>query len=357
MAENFNLIRAPLEMYTAADIEPKEVKWLWYPYIPFGKVTLIQGDSGDGKSTFALNLAALLTRGDALPFTGVSHEPMRVIYLNAEDDADDTVVPRFMKANGDRSRLFFISEEKRRLNFSDDRIREAIVSTGARVCILDPLASYLGADVSMNLANEVRPRFESLIEVARETGCAIIVVIHMNKAEGMNAKYRASGSGDIVAAARSVVVIGRPRDDEGPDHRVMAHSKSNLAPLGSSILFSVRDGVVEFIDTIDITADQLVGAYGAAKARETKRAGHQPAHLRIGQGHAADRKCPRGRMLCMAACQQAKGQQRNNAGRYPFYAHALHVSVAPGSPEGMSGPRILLARCSGLHCIGCRQAP
>ena len=272
MAENYNLIRAPLEMYTAADVEPKEVKWLWYPYIPFGKVTLIQGDSGDGKSTFALNLAALLTRGDTLPFTGVSHEPMRVIYLNAEDDADDTVVPRFMKANGERSRLYFISEEKQRLNFSDDRIREAIVSTGARVCILDPLASYLGADVSMNLANEVRPRFESLIEVARETGCAIIVVIHMNKAEGMNAKYRASGSGDIVAAARSVVVIGRPRDDEGPDCRVMAHSKSNLAPLGSSILFSVSDGVVEFIDTIDITADQLVGAYGATKARETKQA-------------------------------------------------------------------------------------
>ena len=272
MAENYNLLRAPLEMYTAADVEPKEVKWLWYPYIPFGKVTLIQGDSGDGKSTFALNLAALLTRGDTLPFTGVSHEPMRVIYLNAEDDADDTVVPRFMKANGECGRLFFISEEKQRLNFSDERIHDAIVSTGARVCILDPLASYLGADVSMNLANEVRPRFESLIEVARETGCAIIVVIHMNKAEGMNAKYRASGSGDIVAAARSVVVIGRPRDDEGPDHRVMAHSKSNLAPLGASILFSVSDGVVEFIDTVDITADQLVGAYGAAKARETKQA-------------------------------------------------------------------------------------
>lgn len=272
MAENYNLIRAPLEMYTAADVEPKEVKWLWYPYIPFGKVTLIQGDSGDGKSTFALNLAALLTRGDTLPFTGVSHAPMRVIYLNAEDDADDTVVPRFMKANGERSRLFFISEEKQRLNFSDDRIREAIVSTGARVCILDPLASYLGSDVSMNLANEVRPRFESLIEVARETGCAIIIVIHMNKAEGMNAKNRASGSGDIVAAARSVVVIGRPRDEEEPDHRVMAHSKSNLAPLGSSILFSVSDGVVEFIDTVDITADQLVGAYGATKARETKQA-------------------------------------------------------------------------------------
>ncbi len=270
MAENNNLIRAPLELYTAADIEPKEVAWLWYPYIPFGKVTLIQGDPGDGKSTFALNLAAILTRGDTLPFTGVSHEPMRVIYLNAEDDADDTVVPRFIKANGVRSHLIFISEKKQRLDFSDDRIREAIVRTGARVCILDPLASYLGADVSMNLANEVRPRFESLIEVAKETGCAIIVIAHMNKMEGLNAKYRNSGSIDIVASVRSALVIGQSGDE--PSHRVLAHSKSNLAPTGDSILFSVSDGVVEFIDTIDITADQLVGAYGANKAKETKQA-------------------------------------------------------------------------------------
>jgi len=309
MAENYKLIRAPLEMYTAADVEPKEVKWLWYPYIPFGKVTLIQGDSGDGKSTFALNLAALLTRGDTLPFTGVSHEPMRVIYLNAEDDADDTVVPRFMKANGERSRLFFISEEKQRLNFSDDRIREAIVSTGARVCILDPLASYLGADVSMNLANEVRPRFESLIEVARETGCAIIIIAHMNKAEGLNAKYRANGSVDIVAAVRSALVIGRSNDDA--DDRIMAQSKNNLAPLGSSILFSVSDGVVEFIDTVDITADQLVGAYGAAKARETKQAVARRELLDILSGGPMPQKEVMARMselgISQRTCELAKG--------------------------------------------------
>ena len=272
MNQNNNLIRAPLEIFTAADVEPKEVNWLWYPYIPFGKVTAIQGDSGDGKSTFALNLAALLTRGDTLPFTEESNEPMRVIYLNAEDDADDTVVPRFMKANGIRSHLVFISEKEQRLNFSDERIGEAIKSTGARACILDPVAAYLGADVSMNLANEVRPRYECLIEVARETGCAIIPIAHMNKAEGMKANARMNGSVDFVAAPRSVLTIGRPPGDENPDHRVMAHSKCNLAPLGPSILFTVSGGVVEFIDTIDITADQLVKALGAGKVGETKQA-------------------------------------------------------------------------------------
>ena len=269
---NNNLTPAPLEMFTAADVEPKEVKWLWKPYIPFGKVTVIQGDSGDGKSTFALNLAAILTRGDTLPFTEESHEPMRVIYLNSEDDADDTVVPRFMKAGGIRSHLVFISEKKQRLNFSDKRIRQAIESSGARACIIDPVAAYLGQDVSMNLANEVRPRYDSLITVARETGCAVIPIAHMNKAEGMKANARMNGSVDFVAAPRSVLTIGRPPGDEDPDHRVMAHSKCNLARLGPSILFSVSDGVVEFIDTIDITADQLVKALGSGKVGETKQA-------------------------------------------------------------------------------------
>jgi hypothetical protein len=265
-----NTIRAPLEIFTAADVEPKEIDWLWYPYIPFGKLTLIHGDSGDGKSTFALNLAALLTRGDPLPLSGQCHGSMNVIYINAEDGLDDTVVPRFIKAGGVRERLIFISEEKQRLNFTDSRIRAAIEESGARALFFDPLASYLGADVAINHANEVRPRLEYLIEAARGTGCAIIVVAHMNKNEGMKAKARVNGSGDIVAAARSAVVIGRGTED--PDERVMAHSKSNLAPTGPSILFSIGDGTIDFIDTIGMTADQLVGAYGAGAPRETKQA-------------------------------------------------------------------------------------
>ena len=271
MEQTNKLMMAPLELYTAADVEPKEVEWLWYPYIPFGKVTLIQGDAGDGKSTFALNLAAILTRGAQLPFSECRNEPMNVIYLNSEDDADDTVVPRFMKANGVRESLFFISEKIRQLNFADRRIREAIEETGARVCIIDPLASYLGSDVSMNLANEVRARFVPLIDTGKETGCAIIIIAHMNKAEGMSAKHRTNGSVDMVAAPRSLLTIGRPPDDVEPDHRIMAHSKSNLAPLGPSILFSVKDGVVQFLETTDITDDQIVGMTGTVRRKETKR--------------------------------------------------------------------------------------
>ena len=116
-----------LELIKASDVEIKEVEWLWYPYIPYGKVTVLQGDSGDGKSTFVLNLAAMLSRGEPMPFTdGSGQEPVNIIYQSSEDDADDTIVPRFVKAGGDPNRLIFISEKEKYLSFSDERLLEAV---------------------------------------------------------------------------------------------------------------------------------------------------------------------------------------------------------------------------------------
>ena len=147
-----------LELIKASDIEPREVKWLWYPFIPAGKVTLLQGDPGDGKSTFILTIAAMLTRGEALPFTECEFppEPMNVLYQTSEDDADDTVVPRFIRAEGVGERLHFIDESKTCVTFDDARIRKAIEETNAKLLVLDPLSSYIG-NCSMNAANEVRP--------------------------------------------------------------------------------------------------------------------------------------------------------------------------------------------------------
>ena len=100
--ENEMNVNVPLEIIKASEIEPKEVKWLWYPYIPFGKVTLLQGDPGDGKSKLMLSIAALLSKGEALPFTDEEVEPMTIIYQTTEDDADDTVVPRFKTLSSSR---------------------------------------------------------------------------------------------------------------------------------------------------------------------------------------------------------------------------------------------------------------
>ena len=143
--ENEMNFSVPLEIIKASEIEPKEVKWLWYPYIPFGKVTLLQGDPGDGKSKLMLSIAALLSKGEPIPFTETEeNEPMTIIYQTTEDDADDTVVPRFNSAGGDGENLIFIKEDEKTLSFGDNRIREAIEKYNAKLLILDPLSSYIG---------------------------------------------------------------------------------------------------------------------------------------------------------------------------------------------------------------------
>ena len=122
MTDYPNNIPAKLESIKASEITPREVRWLWYPYIPFGKFTLLQGDPGDGKSKLMLSLAALLSKGASLPFADEdeSGEPMTVIYQTTEDDADDTVVPRFNSAGGDGDRLIFIKEDEKSLTIPAD---------------------------------------------------------------------------------------------------------------------------------------------------------------------------------------------------------------------------------------------
>ena len=252
-------------LISMAEIETEYVDWLWYPYIPFGKITIVQGDPGDGKSTFLLTIAAMLTNGEILPFSEPETplEPMKVIYQTTEDDADDTVVPRFMKAGGNRDRLIFIKEDKP-LTFADERIGEAIRETGAKLLILDPLSSYIG-DCSLNAANEVRPEFNHLIRAAKENGCTIIVVDHMNKGEAQKALYRTPGSIDVVGAVRSVNTIVCDPDDR--DKRYFVQTKSNLAPMGNAISFSVGENGIDFIEELDATPDELMNRFSAVIGR------------------------------------------------------------------------------------------
>lgn len=248
MTDNQIISNAKLEIIKASDITPKEVRWLWYPYIPFGKVTLLQGDPGDGKSKLMLSLAALLSKGAPLPFAdeNESGEPMTVIYQTTEDDADDTVVPRFNSAGGDGDRLIFIKEDEKSLTFGDDRIREAVEKYNAKLLILDPMSSYIGDTCSMNNANETRAEFNHLIAVAKDTGCAIVIIAHMNKAKDTSPLYRTNGSIDIAGAARSILAVTRTANKQNPAERYLVQVKSNLAPMGSAILFEVADKGVNF---------------------------------------------------------------------------------------------------------------
>ena len=247
-----------LELIKASEIDPKDVEWLWYPFIPYGKVTLIQGYPGDGKSIFILSIASLLTQGKKLPFCDEEIEACNVIYQTTEDDAEDTIVPRFIKSGGDRNRLLFINENKKTLAFNDERILQAIKLTNAKLLILDPLSSYIGENTNMNLANECRTQFNHLINVAKETNCAIVIIGHLNKAQGMKAINRTNGSMDIVGAVRSALIITKLDEKNRPNDRILVMQKSNLAPTGKAIIFSIVDGKIEWLEEIEKTADEIL---------------------------------------------------------------------------------------------------
>ena len=272
MIENEMNVAVPLEIVKASDIEPKEVKWLWYPYIPFGKVTLLQGDPGDGKSKFMLSLAALLSKGEHLPFADEEErEPITIIYQTTEDDADDTVVPRFNSAGGNGDNLIFIKEDMKSLSFGDNRIREAIEKYNAKLLILDPMSSYIGESCSMNNANETRAEFNHLIAVAKDTGCAIVIIAHMNKMRDTNPLYRTNGSIDIAGAARSILAITRTANKEAPAERYLVQVKSNLAPTGSAILFEVAESGVNFVSELEMTAEEAFSSLAPKMGRPSKK--------------------------------------------------------------------------------------
>ena len=256
-----------VDIVRLSDIALQKVDWLWYPYIPFGKVTIVQGDPGEGKTTLALRLASACSNGVPLP--GMEQRPpFCVIYQTAEDGLADTVKPRLIEAGADESMVLNINEEKYSLTFLDERIEKAIVQTGAKLLILDPMQGYLGEHMDMNRANETRKVMKGIAKVAERTGCAIVLVGHLNKAAGVNSAYRGLGSIDFRAAARSVLIVGRLKKE--PNTRVVVHDKSSLAPEGKSLAFHLgdEDGFYWLDGYDDISADDLLS--GGNEYRETK---------------------------------------------------------------------------------------
>ncbi len=256
---------AELKIISMDEVEPTEVKWLWYPYIPFGKITIVHGDPGDGKTMMILQLASLLSRGEKLPCDDTEREPIKIIYQTAEDGLSDTIKPRLLAGNADCSQIKVIDESEAALSLLDERVEQAIIETGAKVIILDPVQAYIGAKVDMNKANEVRSVLTRLGRLAEQYGCAVILVGHLNKAKGNKANYRGLGSIDFQAAARSVLVVGRLKDKQ--NIRVMAHEKSSLAPEGEPIAFELdKENGFAWKGRYDISIDELLNGF----SKETK---------------------------------------------------------------------------------------
>ena len=281
-----------MKLINMETVEVEQIEWLFYPFIPYGKVTIIQGDPGEGKTTMVLQIIAKLTKGEEIlprqentaeAKDGVETaadsdmklsespiEPVNVIYQTAEDGLGDTIKPRLLAAGADCSRVLVIDDREQPLTMLDIRLEEAIVQTKARLVVLDPIQGFLGAEVDMHRANEIRPLMKRVAVLAEKYHCAIILIGHMNKNSNGKSSYRGLGSIDFQAAARSVLIVGRSKDE--PEIRVVCHVKSSLAPEGKSIAFRLdKETGFEWIGEYDISADDLLsGDSRGQKSRKEK---------------------------------------------------------------------------------------
>lgn len=262
--------KTELKMIKMSDIQSQEIEWLWYPFIPYGKLTIVQGDPGDGKTTLVLNIAAKLSKGEGLEEMKAP-EPMNIIYQTAEDGLADTVKPRLETAGADCERIQVIDESDKSLSMSDGRLEDALKQTGARLLILDPIQAYLGGGMDMNRANEARDMTKKLGALAEKYKCAIVLIGHMNKAAGNKAAYRGMGSIDFFAVARSVLLVGRVEGQ--PDIRAVVQIKNNLAAFGHPKAFRLSEKGFDWQGDYEITADEVLGGIvtKANKFEQAKR--------------------------------------------------------------------------------------
>ena len=251
-----------LKLINMQDIEVEDIELLIYPFIPYGKITIIQGDPGEGKTTLVLQIIARLTKGEAI-INEKAKQPINVIYQTAEDGLGDTIKPRLLSADADCSKVLLIDDKDTPLTMRDVRLEQAIVETKAKLVVLDPIQGFLGADVDMHRANKIRPVMKHIAELADKYKCAIILIGHMNKCS------RGLGSIDFQAAARSVLIVGRIKDE--PEIRVVCQTKSSLAPEAKSIAFRLsKENGFEWIGEYDVTADDLLS--GTAKGTKKQAA-------------------------------------------------------------------------------------
>lgn len=247
-----------------SSVQSVQAKWLWHPYIPLGKITLMEADPGTGKTYLSLALAAVVSSGGH--FYGepenTNRVPACVIYQTAEDGLADTIKPRLeaMIPQPNFDRIFIINEEQKGLTLLDQRIEATLQKLHPALFILDPLQAYLGATVDMHRANEVRPVLAQIARLAEKYECAFLIIMHMNKDSQGQALYRALGSIDIPAVARSMLFLGR--NPHNTDQRIMCHEKSSLAPHGESLLFRIwpEFGGIQFEGSCGMSANDVLHA-------------------------------------------------------------------------------------------------
>ncbi len=256
---------SPLRVVRMADVQPETVRWLWHPYIPLGKLTLLEGDPGIGKSTLTCALASAVTNGRGFPGTE-PFEPGNVLMLSAEDGLADTLRPRLDSVEADTSRVMALNEPLTLDALGMVRLEAAIIEYKPQLVTIDPLFAYTGGKTDIHRANECRAISAPLAAIAERQSCAIIAVRHLGKSRGGgNALNAGIGSIDFVAAARSVLLAGQDPDD--PKKRGVVQTKNNLAPVGEAIGYTIEGGRFFWTGVSTLTAGMILSLPSDEEAR------------------------------------------------------------------------------------------
>jgi putative DNA primase/helicase len=262
---------------TAASIPPSDVTWLSPGRLAAGKITIMDGDPGLGKSQITIDFAARISRGEPLPGAeGWPHrdrtaKPRGVILISSEDGKSDTIRPRLDAADADVGRVVIMdmvdeheNEYLPQLGRHLWAIERQIEATDAALLVIDPLMAHLDADVKANSDQDVRRVLSPIASMAERTGCAVLVLRHLNKAQGLASLYRGGGSIGIIGAARIGLLAHKDHDDESGQRRLLMVQKCNIGREVESLAYRiVGDGVsgssrVEWLGYSTKTADAVM---------------------------------------------------------------------------------------------------
>jgi hypothetical protein len=277
----------------AADVRSERVQWLWPNRIPLGKVSIIEGDPGLGKSTVGLYLASRVTTGRKLP-DGSSCPLGGVVILSAEDGEGDTMRPRLDAAGADVKRVAFLRGVRAtdgEVNFIElpahiDALRVAVKQYSAKLVLIDPLSAYWGGSINSWKDHDVRRALAPLTRLAEELGVAIVLIRHLTNGQGP-AIYRGGGSIGIGGAARSVLLVAPDPNDK--KSRILATVKSNLCPTPPSVCYTLEEapgGVASVLweGVSPHNADALVTAPPNQEARSALDVAKEFLRVELGGG-------------------------------------------------------------------------
>jgi hypothetical protein len=263
-----------------SELAPCPLSWLWAAILPRGKLVLLEGDPGLGKSLLALDLCARLTTGRPGPDGAPSPGPANVLILCAEDGLEDTVLPRLGALGADLDRVFTLrpkdADAAEPLSFPAHTglLDAALKRTQAALVVIDPITAFLGRGVSPNQDQSIRRALAPLLRLAAQHHCTILLVRHLNKILTLQALYRGAGSIGFLALCRAAWLVAPDPND--PKRRLFAQVKNNLAAPQPSLAYSVTAAaagpLLSWLGPSDLTADQLVCRLTPPPTRDAPRA-------------------------------------------------------------------------------------